>query len=303
MEHLTPYLREWMQWLQKERRLSARTTPLYEQILIQFFQFMHEHLGEALTLQKLEGLKAQDFRAWLSYLTHHQQYSKSSIIRALAVVRSFFTFLERRSYGHNPIIAIIRSPKKLQAIPRALSQEEAQNLLANAAAMHEGWISKRNVALFSLLYGSGLRISEALTLNKKDLPGSNDLLRIHGKGNKQRVVPLLPMVYDKIQEYLKDCPFEQKGDSPLFRGAQGKRLNISVAEREMRHLRRLCGLPESVTPHALRHSFATHLLEENGDLRTIQELLGHASLSTTQNYTKINRKRLQEVYRHAHPRS
>lgn len=299
-----PYLQEWIQWLEKERRLSPLTIPIYRRVLLQFFTFFGEHLGGDLTLKSLEQLKAQDFRAWLAYLTHTQNYSKSSIIRALAVIRSFYLFLDRRSYAHNPIVKTIRSPKKPASVPRALSQEEAKELVSHADSLEStAWVGKRSIALFSLLYGCGLRISEALNLNQKDLPTPGHMLLVQGKGNKQRFVPLLPLVYDRIQDYLNISPFGKEGALPIFVGLQGKRLNVSVAEKEVRQLRRSMGLPESVTPHALRHSFATHLLEAKGDLRTIQELLGHSSLSTTQKYTKVNRQHLQEVYKSAHPRS
>lgn len=297
------YQQEWMQWLKVERRLSNLTTPIYQRTLMDFFDFLQNHQGASPTLSMMESLKATDFRAWLSYLTFEKKYAKPSIIRALAVVRGFFLFLDRRGYAHNPVVHTIRSPKKPQYVPRALSQQEAKELVLHAD-MHASstWTGKRNIALFSLLYGCGLRISEALSLNQQDLPTAGSLLRIHGKNNKQRFVPVLPLVNEKIQVYLEELPF-RGADQPLFVGIQGKRLNVSVAEKEMRLLRRSLGLPESVTPHALRHSFATHLLEENGDLRTIQELLGHASLSTTQKYTKINRKHLQDVYKNTHPRA
>lgn len=298
------YIREWYEWLEKERRLSPLTLPIYQRTLTQFLTFLAEHEGDLPSLGMLKNLKAPQFRAWLSHLTHEKNYAKSSIIRALAVVRSFYGFLDRRGYAHNPSIETVRSPRRPQSVPRALSQEDAKYLVGQGDALEDRpWVGKRNIALFTLLYAAGLRIGEALRLDQGDLPETGGMLLIHGKGNKQRMVPLLPIAHKALREYLDLCPYKGTSEMPLFLGIRGKRMNVSRAEVAIRDVRRSLGLPESATPHALRHSFATHLLEENADLRTIQELLGHASLSTTQKYTKVNRKRIQSVYKATHPRA
>ncbi len=301
---MDPYIREWYEWLEKERRLSPLTLPIYQRTLAQFFMFLAEHEGETPSLEMLKNLKAPQFRAWLSHLTHEKAFSKSSIIRALAVVRSFYGFLDRRGYVHNPVLETVRAPRKPQSVPRALSQEEAKYLVGQSDTGEDRpWVGKRNIALFTLLYAAGLRIGEALRLNQGDIPGEGSLLLIQGKGNKQRMVPLLPLARKALQDYLDLCPYVKESHMPLFLGIRGKRMNVSRAEESIKDVRRSLGLPESATPHTLRHSFATHLLEENADLRTIQELLGHASLSTTQKYTKVNRKKIQSVYKAAHPRA
>lgn len=297
-------IQNWINWLQKEKHLSPLTVQVYSRVLSEFLAFLQTHVGQELTLSDLTLLKARDFRSWMTHLLSHQEQNKSTVTRAVSVIRSFFLFLDQQGLAHNPIARNLRAPKKEQALPRALSQEDAHTLLAHAADLApQDWVGKRDEAFFTLLYGCGLRIHEALKMNQGDIPEPNGMLRVKGKGQKERLVPLLPIVWEKIQAYRTSCPFLQSSHDPLFYGVQGKRLNVSVAENSIRQLRRSLNLPETVTPHALRHSFATHLLEENADLRTIQELLGHTSLSTTQRYTKINRKKLQQVYKTSHPRA
>ena len=294
----------WITWLQKEKKLSPLTVQVYNRVLTQFLSFTQAHLGEEIQLSHLKDLKSKDFRAWMTDLLSAQEQTKSSVTRAVSVIRSFFLFLDQENLVHNPLARNLRAPRREQSLPRALSQEDTRTLLSHASDLvTEEWVGKRDQAFFTLLYGCGLRINEALTLNQGDIPPPNGMLRVQGKGNKERVVPFLPLVWQRIQEYLAICPFLKSHEQPLFYGQQGKRLNVSVAERAITLLRRSLGLPETATPHALRHSFATHLLEENADLRTIQELLGHASLATTQRYTKINRKKLQQVYKNSHPRA
>ncbi|MDC0349139.1 tyrosine recombinase XerC [Alphaproteobacteria bacterium] len=296
--------KDWLHWLQKEKSLSPLTVAVYSRVLGQFLFFLQSHLGEEVSLAHLKDLKARDFRSWMTDLLSNKNQAKSSVTRAVSVIRSFFLFLDQQNLIHNAIARNLRAPKREAALPRALSQSDMKTLLNAAHTLpEEGWVGKRNAAFFTLLYGCGLRISEALQLNQKDIPVIKGMLLIKGKGNKERLVPTLPIIQEKIQIYLDACPFLKEENQPLFYGIQGKRLNVSVAEKEIKMLRRFLNLPETVTPHALRHSFATHLLEEEGDLRTIQELLGHASLSTTQRYTKINRKKLQQVYKKSHPRS
>jgi integrase/recombinase XerC len=288
----------WLEWLQKEKRLSSHTLKAYAGDMEGFMAFMQSYQGEGLTLETASSLKAQDFRSWLAFFAQ-KNAAKTSIARAMSVIRSFFHYLDQEGLAHNPILKTMKSPKLPFSIPKALSQDQMTDFL-KVNAEGEDWTALRDQALFMVLYGAGLRISEALALDQGDVAGT-DILRIKGKGNKERLVPLLPVVKEALMSYLKSCPL--RDHSPLFLGLQGKRLNISVAEKQVRDLRRALGLPETVTPHALRHSFATHLLEGEGDLRTIQELLGHTSLSTTQRYTHANRQHLQRVYEAAHPRA
>jgi integrase/recombinase XerC len=228
---------------------------------------------------------------------------RSSTARAMSVLRGFYRWLERNGYGANHAIRAMRSPKRPHGIPKPLTVADTGLLLDSLDLLPgEPWETQRDVALFTLLYGCGLRISEALDLNRGAAPVS-DSLTVTGKGNKQRMLPVLPVVREAVRAYLTLCPWQPGDDAPLFLGVRGKRLNPGVAQKRLRQLRLLLGLPDSVTPHALRHSFATHLLSGGGDLRAIQELLGHASLSTTQRYTEVDSDSLMATYRAAHPRA
>jgi integrase/recombinase XerC len=221
----------------------------------------------------------------------------------MSTLRNFFRYLDRNDLVHNPAAMTVKGPRPPRSVPKALGMEEALETLKVASEMYdEPWLAARDVALFTLLYGCGLRLGEALGLNLKDAPKS-DTMVITGKGRKQRLVPVLPLVRSSIADYIAQCPHLVDGDDALFVGVRGDRLNPGVVQRQMRRLRPLLGLPDSATPHALRHSFATHLLAGGGDLRTIQELLGHASLSTTQRYTSVDAAALMRVHENAHPRS
>jgi integrase/recombinase XerC len=293
---------DWRQWLSAERRASDHTTENYLADLYAFLGFVAEHRGGVPGLDDLLSLDPRDFRSWLARRSM-ECMAKSSTARALSSLRNFYRFLDRSGRGHNAAVTSIRNPKIPQSIPKPLAPQDAMAVLENAGAMQdEPWLAKRNLALFTLLYGCGLRISEALNLNAQNRP-KGDSLVITGKGNKQRLVPVLPIVIEAIEDYLAACPYAPAGDDPLFLGARGKRLVAQVAQREMRKIRALLNLPDTATPHAMRHSFATHLLAGGGDLRTIQDLLGHASLSTTQRYTSVDTERLMEVYRGTHPRA
>ena len=221
----------------------------------------------------------------------------------MSSLRGFFRFLDRRGLVHNPALATVRSPRPPKSVPKALAADEALEALSCAGELHDQpWLAARDVAIFTLLYGCGLRLGEALALNHRDAP-RDDAMVITGKGRKQRLVPVLPAVREAIADYVRLCPYRPRPDAPLFVGARGGRLNPGVVQRQMRRLRATIDLPDTATPHALRHSFATHLLAGGGDLRTIQELLGHSSLSTTQRYTDVDATRLERVYKDAHPRA
>ncbi len=296
-------VQDWRDWLAHERRASSHTTAAYGRDLARFFRFLTGHLGFPPGLQDLEGLTQADFRGFLAR-RRADGLSSASVARALAALRGFFRFLARAGLVRNSAIAGVRTPKVPRPVPKALSAEEALDAVDAAAEVSPvPWIAARDVAFFTLLYGCGLRIGEAIALEKGQAPTGGASMVVTGKGDKQRIVPVLEVVADAVRVYLEACPYPLGDTDPLFVGARGKRLNPGVMQRQMRRLRMRLGLPETASPHALRHSFATHLLSGGGDLRTIQELLGHASLSATQRYTEVDAGRLMAVHRGAHPRS
>ena len=294
---------DWRQWLSVERNCSAHTLDGYGRDLAAFISFLTEHAGHRVGLADLATLAAADFRAYLARRSG-ERLAKSSTARGLSSLRNFFRFLERRGLAANAAIGAVRTPKLPRGVPKPLSERDAKDTLDVAEQLHhkKPWQGVRDKALLTLIYGCGLRISEALGLNRGDIPEGN-AITITGKGNKQRVIPLLPIVKDRIADYLNQCPYKGGKRDPLFVGARGQRLTPRVVQRQMFEIRKELGLSDSATPHALRHSFATHLLAGEGDLRTIQELLGHASLSTTQRYTEVDAARLIDVYRDTHPRA
>jgi integrase/recombinase XerC len=294
----------WLGWLAHEKRQAGATVKAYRTDLEGFLAFCAEHLGEPPGPDRLTGLRAAEFRAWLAE-RHRQGLARTSTARALAALRSFYRYLDREHGRHNPALKALRTPRLPRRLPRPLSAGQASQLLDAAPAARLDWIAKRDAAMLLLLYGAGLRIGEALALERAAAgrePARLRQLLITGKGGRQRLVPLLPVIAAAIDDYLAACPY-QEPDGPLFLGARGKRLQAPIVRRLMQELRRRLSLPESATPHALRHSFATHLLAGGADLRTIQELLGHASLSTTQGYTGVDGARLMRLYHQAHPRA
>ncbi len=293
---------DWRSWLRREKRYAAHTLDAYGRDLAAFFAFLADHLGYQPGLADLDALKTADFRAYLAGRDRLGR-AKTSTARAMSTVRGFFNFLERRGAVKNAAINAVGSPKIPKSVPRALSEVEATESVAAIGGLSaEPWIAARDQALLTLLYGCGLRLGEALGLKRRDAPQA-DAMVVTGKGRKQRLVPVLPVVRRALADYLALCPHAGGGDDPLFVGQRGDALNPGVAQRQVRRLRAALGLPETATPHAFRHSFATHLLAGGGDLRTIQELLGHASLSTTQRYTEVDAARLEAVYRRSHPRA
>lgn len=295
-------IRDWQRWISAERRLSDHTLDAYSRDIASFFAFLTSHLGTPPSTTDLDALSAADFRAYLAHRLG-QGLAHSSIARTMSTLRNFFRFLERTGRASNATIRAVRAPRPKPPVPKPVSVSDAIDIIRTAATLSDTpWIARRDTAIFTLLYGSGLRINEALSMNRKDAPASDSMV-ITGKGNKQRVVPVLAVVRDAIDRYLKACPYQPPPEGALFLGARGQRLNAGVVQRQMRNIRATLGLPDTATPHALRHSFATHLLGAGGDLRTIQELLGHASLSTTQRYTSVDSDRLLKVYESAHPRA
>jgi integrase/recombinase XerC len=293
-----------LDWLGAERRASPHTLEAYGADLAGFLHFLTNHLGAEPDLAALAGLRTADIRAWLAALATHGS-GNATRARHLAAVRTFFRWLARRHGIDNTALRLIASPRARRPLPRALSREEARAAAEEVSEVSLSAQSQaRDAALFTLLYGCGLRIAEALALNVRDapIPGSDAALRVVGKGAKMRLVPVLPVVRASIAAWLALHPTRQP-DAPLFVGARGGRLDPAVAQRTLRTFRRQRGLPDHATPHALRHSFATHLLEGGADLRSIQDLLGHASLTTTQRYTSVETARLITVWRKAHPRA
>lgn len=293
----------WQDWLASERRASPHTVAAYGSDLAQFLDFIALHRGGAPGLSALEALTPADFRAFLAARAG-ARIMRSSSARTMSVLRGFFRFLDRRDLVKNAALTAVRTPKPRKSLPRALSVEEAQDTLERTPTLaRTPWEGQRNLAIFMLLYGGGLRIGEALGLTRREAPVKEGAITIIGKGNKARLVPVLAEVAAAIRDYLAACPYLLAPDDPLFVGARGKALNPRQVQGQMAKLRALLGLDERATPHALRHSFATHLLAEGADLRAIQELLGHASLSTTQRYTAVDATRLAAVYDKAHPRA
>ena len=271
----------------------------------QFLNFLADHLDGAPGLKQLARLTPADVRAFMA-ARRSDGVGNRSLMRALAGTRSFASFLERNGKGKVAALSAVRAPKLPKTLPKPLAVSAARQITDTSLRKGETiepWIVARDAAVLALLYGSGLRISEALSLKRKDCAGGSDALTVIGKGSKTRMVPLLPQVAKAIADYVALCPLELPPDSPLFIGARGGQLSPRIVQLTMARLRGALGLPDSATPHALRHSFATHLLARGGDLRAIQELLGHASLSTTQIYTAVDAERLLEVYASAHPRA
>jgi integrase/recombinase XerC len=294
---------DWQSWLEHERRASRHTALGYGRDLAGFLDFLRGHLGALPSLAALEALGPADFRAYLAARAR-DGIERSSSARALSTLRGFFRFLDRRGLAKNAALAAVRTPKLPKSVPKPLTAEDAALTLDGIIELAEQpWIGRRDLAILMLLYGCGLRISEALGLVRAEAPLEPGMLSITGKGRKTRLVPVLPAVSEAVAAYVALCPHRLAAKGPLFVGARGGPLNPRLVQRQMQRLRALLGLPETATPHALRHSFATHLLAGGGDLRSIQELLGHASLSTTQRYTAVDTERLLAVYERAHPRA
>jgi integrase/recombinase XerC len=297
----------WLSHLGTERRLSPKTGEAYARDLRQCLAFLAAHWGTRVTLARFAALQASDIRAFMA-MRRGDDIGGRSLMRALAGLRSFGRFLEREGRGKVGALSAIRAPKVGKSLPKPVPIVAAKRFAdatERAGEARDPWIWARDAAVMALLYGSGLRISEALGLRRRDvpLPGAGDVLIVTGKGNKTRMVPVLQNVLTLIQDYVAICPHPLPPEGPIFVGARGGPLSPRIIQLTMERLRGALGLPDSATPHALRHSFATHLLSRGGDLRAIQELLGHASLSTTQIYTGIDSERLLEVYKSAHPRA
>lgn len=301
-DKLLTVLESWRDWLASERRLSPHTVENYLADVAAFLSFLNDHLGKVCALDDLGKLSVRDFRSYLARL-HHDNRARTSTARTMSSIRSLFKYMAKNGLAENASILSLRSPKVPNSLPKPMTAADAKHMVAEVASeSDEPWVGKRDTAVLLLLYGCGLRIGEALSLNRGDAP-KGDTMTVTGKGNKQRLVPVLRVVRDAIADYIRDCPYGHYDSDPLFYGVRGKRLAAKIIQNRMQDLRAQMGLPDSATPHALRHSFATHLLADGGDLRTIQELLGHSSLASTQRYTEVDSARLLSVYRDAHPRA
>ncbi|HEY0437877.1 MAG TPA: tyrosine recombinase XerC [Phenylobacterium sp.] len=293
----------WLEHLAHERRASPRTLEAYGFAASRYIAFLEQHRGEAVSLADLGGIAAGEVRAWLAHLRQGDRpLSPRSLSQALSAIRGFHGFLDRRLSTPNAAIALVRGPKVKPGAPRPVSEDQARGMMAEPGLDpdREAWEAARDEAVLTLLYGCGLRISEALSLKRADAPLPPSL-RITGKGSKTRIVPVLPAVREAVDAYLAEVPFALAPAEPLFRAKRGGALSPRHVQATVQNLRGRLGLPPSATPHALRHSFATHLLGAGADLRSIQELLGHASLSTTQRYTEVDAAALLSAYSKAHP--
>jgi integrase/recombinase XerC len=294
---------DWLKMLARERRLAPLTVEAYERDTRQFLLFLTEHCGGPPGLKDIAALRTADLRAFLARRRNDGAGART-LGRGLAGVRSLLRWLEKRGLVNAAGAAALRAPKQPKSLPKPLTASDARRVVAVGEQLNEEpWIAARNAAVLTLLYGCGLRISEALGLSTAQFAHGETTLRVVGKGGKTRLVPLLPVALQAVAEYRRLCPYHLDAQGLLFRGAKGGPLQSAIIQREMQKMRAALNLPDTATPHALRHSFATHLLGRGGDLRTIQELLGHASLSTTQIYTGVDTKRLLDIYDAAHPRA
>ncbi len=291
----TKLVERWQRYLTSEKRMSAHTVYAYGSDFGQFIRFMAEHKGCALSPKLLGDLHIRDFRAFLAK-RRSDDVSARTAARALSSIKNFYKFLARTENIINDAVKAVQGPKLPHRVPRPLTEESAKTVIEAAGDFAtDDWIAARDIAVITLLYACGLRIGEALSLNVGDIP-KGDTMRIIGKRNKERIVPLLPVIHSAVEDYVRKCPYTLKHGEALFVGARGGRLNPRTIQLTMQKVRSVLGLPESATPHAMRHSFATHLLSRGGDLRTIQELLGHSDLKATQIYTEVDSARLRDVY-------
>ncbi len=295
-------LERWLTELGSVSGRSAKTVDAYRADVLSFLAFLQGYEGDALGTAALGKLTTRTMRGWMAH-ERGRGLSARSLARALSAVKNFVTWMAEKNDFDPTAVLMIRAPRFSAKLPRPLEENAAKSVLETVELQSSTpWVALRDQAVITLLYGCGLRISEALGLTGRALP-LGETIRIIGKGKKERLVPVIPAARDAVAAYAKVCPFEIEADDPIFRGVRGGVLNPRHIQKVMEQARMQLGLPASATPHAMRHSFATHLLNAGGDLRAIQELLGHASLSTTQAYTAVDTARLMEVYETAHPRA
>tara|TARA_Y100000389_G_scaffold204519_1_gene257667 strand:- start:14730 stop:15650 length:921 start_codon:yes stop_codon:yes gene_type:complete len=301
-QDLYKIIQKFLNFLKIEKRLTENTIISYQNDLNSFISLISNIIGKKINIKDLENISLNQFREWI-ILRKEQKFSTNSTIRATSSIKNFFLFLERRYQIKNYNIKNLKSLKSEKTIPRSIDKIDIDSIIASIVEFNKyEWCNKRDLALLTLIYGCGLRISEGLNITKKDILYQENLYVI-GKGGKERIIPILPIIKEKINDYLTHCPFEINQDDAIFRGARGGKYHATLFQKLIQNIRNYLNLPSNVTPHSLRHSFATHLLESGGDLRSIQELLGHESLSTTRRYSKVDKNRLFKVYEDAHPRN
>lgn len=294
-------VRSWVSYLEEEKISSAHTVTNYFIDLNNFLVFLNKYFAETITKSTLEKIKINDIRSWMAS-KQMDDIKASSIARSISSLKNFFRYIKKYENISNDTIFNVKMLRKNAPLMKALSEDETKIFIDEIKnSENEEWEEVRDLALTILIYGAGLRISEALSITKKDLKEDN--LRIIGKGKKTRIVPVLPIIRDYIAKYLAECPYTINEDEPIFLGKRGGQLNPAIYQRKVKKIREQLALSDNVTPHAFRHSFATHLLSNGADLRTIQELLGHKNLATTQHYTKVDTKRIVNSYTQFHPRA
>ena len=290
----------WLNYLSNIKKLSQNSVVSYKNDLSKFFIFFQDYIEKNIGLKEIESIKISEFRSFLTY-RRNSEISSNSIARNISALKSFFRFLIKNNKIKGSSVFNLKSPKLKKSLPRPINVDLAIQVIKQAEEIEdEKWIGLRNKAILILLYGCGLRISEALSLNYDDVQNEDHIL-IKGKGEKERIVPMMPYIKKGIENYLEACPKEIISGEALFIGKRFSRLSPRIIQYALEKIRTALSLPETATPHALRHSFATHLLDSGGDLRTIQELLGHSSLSTTQKYTKVETSKLLDIYKKSHP--
>lgn len=295
-------IKNWENYAHNLKKLSNSTICSYNRDLKFFISFLEDYQNSKISINKLEKINGKDLRAWLANEIKLGT-SSTSLRRYLSSVKEFYKWLNEKEGIKNNSIFNVKMPKKEKKLPRPIDEKDILEIISLTAKNNKlPWIAARNASVFSLLYGCGLRISEALNLKKQDFPFGGTL-KVLGKGNKERILPVIPFVEDCTKKYIDLCPFKKNKNDFLFLGVKGNQLNARIIQKEISNCRKQLGLPESATPHALRHSYATHLLSAGGDLRTIQELLGHSSLSSTQIYTDVDPKRLLKVFKETHPKA
>ncbi len=304
LESAIKTIQQFLDYLRYERHYSMHTINAYYHDLTGFVGFLSQYFEKKIVLQDLLDATPSEFRSYLTYRRRKAELSARSIARTLSSLRSFYTYLYQKTGQRNDSLSLIKGPRVKQSLPRPLSEDVARSIITTSFDIEQSnWVQIRDIAIFTLLYGTGLRISEALSLKGCDYP-FDQKLKVRGKGNKFRYVPLLPVIHHMMKQYVDWCPYDLScADQALFKGVRGGSLQARIVQRSMQKLRNRLGFSQNVTPHALRHSFASHLLVKGANLRDIQELLGHASLSSTQIYADIDTKTLKEVYQRTHPRS
>jgi integrase/recombinase XerC len=299
---LQKIIEKYLIFLKIEKRLTKNTIISYQNDLNSFIKLISQIIDQELTTKNIEKISLNNFRQWI-ILLKERKFSSSSIIRSTSSVKNFFLFLENKYQIINPNIKNLKSLKSEKTLPRAIDKIDIDSIITSIKEFNKyEWCNKRDLALLTLIYGAGLRISESLNITKKNIINQNNLYII-GKGGKERIIPILPIIQDRIRDYLNYCPFDIKENEEIFKGVRGGRYHATLFQKLIQNIRNYLNLPANTTPHSLRHSFATHLLESGGDLRSIQELLGHKSLSTTRRYSKVDKNRLFKIYEQAHPRN